>query len=100
MSCLNWNYRGLGNPPSVRGLLNLIKSHSPSCVFLSETWLSVQEMELAWVKLRFQNCFTISANGSRGGLVLVWSDDMDFTIKSYSLSHVDDVINFREGRWG
>ncbi|GAV68225.1 hypothetical protein CFOL_v3_11728 [Cephalotus follicularis] len=37
MSLLSWNYHGIGNPWTVRGLTDLIRVEDPMCDFLSKT---------------------------------------------------------------
>ncbi len=37
MSCISWNYQGLGNPWTVRVLHNLVKTKCPQILFLVET---------------------------------------------------------------
>jgi exonuclease III len=37
MKLLSWNCRGLGQAPAVRELRQLISSHHPDIMFLSET---------------------------------------------------------------
>ena len=37
MSCLSWNYRGLGNPQTKDELVALIRNKDPKLVFLMET---------------------------------------------------------------
>jgi exonuclease III len=39
MKILSWNCRGLGKPSAVRDLRQLIKTHQPDLIFLSETKL-------------------------------------------------------------
>ncbi|GAV76858.1 Exo_endo_phos domain-containing protein, partial [Cephalotus follicularis] len=95
------NCHGSGNLQSVRGLLNLTKSFSPNCVFLSETRLSNQEMEAICIKTGFKNCFTVNADGRRRGLALLWNEELDLSIQSFSTSHIDLVIKLigRDGYW-
>ncbi|GAV73178.1 Exo_endo_phos domain-containing protein [Cephalotus follicularis] len=53
------------------------------------------------VKSGFRNCFSVAANRRLGGLALLWVEDLDLIIKSYSLSHIDSVIKLigRNSYW-
>lgn len=73
MSCLAWNYRGLGNPHTVRALKKLIFDKDPSCVFLLETRKKDFEMN------KFRNINGLSGmvvvsclgDGKKGSVVLL-----------------------------
>ena len=48
----------------------------------------------------FDNCFNVSRNGMGGGLALMWSNNMDENIVSYSNHHIDAVVNSAKGlKW-
>ncbi|GAV85377.1 hypothetical protein CFOL_v3_28814 [Cephalotus follicularis] len=101
MSYLSWNCRGLGNSRIVQGLLDLKKSISHNCVFLSETRLSVQDIETIKLKLGYKNCFAVGVDDRSGGLALSWIEELDLTIKSFSKFHNDSNIQqSRNGRSG
>lgn len=36
IKALYWNYRGIANSPTIRVLTNLVKTHSPCIIFISE----------------------------------------------------------------
>ncbi|KAL8493015.1 hypothetical protein ACS0TY_024285 [Phlomoides rotata] len=97
MSCLFWNYRGLGNPRKVLALKKEILQKDPSFVFLCETKLCVRELERVSRKLGFSGCFRVdcdrSGNGRRGGLGLLWKSDFKVSIQSFSFNHIDALVD-------
>ncbi|GAV75075.1 hypothetical protein CFOL_v3_18554, partial [Cephalotus follicularis] len=80
---------------------NLIKYLSPNRVFLSETPLAVQEMEAIRKKTCFKNCLGVDADRRRDNLALLWDNESELIIKSYSSSHIDTEVALkgREGIW-
>jgi hypothetical protein len=70
MRLIAWNYRGLGNGPAVRGLLDVQKKEDPNVLFLSETKHDRQWMEgLRW-RLNMSNMVVKDSVGASGGLAL------------------------------
>jgi hypothetical protein len=57
MIALSWNCRGLGNPQTVRVLHRMVRAKKPGLVFLMETKLKRQRMELVKIKLGFDELF-------------------------------------------
>lgn len=53
MNCLGWNYRGLGNPRTVRLLGDLLKDRKPDVLFLSETISTASKIEVLRIKFGF-----------------------------------------------
>ncbi|KAL5550972.1 hypothetical protein UlMin_001148 [Ulmus minor] len=92
MSFLSWNVRGLGNPRALTFLRNLIRSTSPGMVFLCETRLTNSNSDRIRRLLRFNNCFPVNRHGTGGGLMLLWQNEWDVTIQSYSSGHIDATI--------
>ena len=52
MSCLVWNYKGLGNHLALRELVKVVQAKAPSVVFLAETL--ADEAKLDYVKDHIQ----------------------------------------------
>ena len=52
MSCIVWNYRGLGNQVAIQELVDLVQAKDPSVVFLAETL--ADEARLDYVKARLR----------------------------------------------
>ncbi len=93
MNCISWNCCGLGNPGTVQELARLVREKDPSVMFLSETWMDDNRLELLRCRFLFSNKFVVKQINKGGGLVLFWKHDINLTIKSYSLSHIDSVID-------
>ena len=92
MSCISWNYQGLGNPWTVRALHNLVKTKCPQILFLVETKQDVTVVDSVWRKLGFQSCFNVPRCGYGGGLALLWDASMEVVVKSFSQNHVHAII--------
>ena len=93
MSCLSWNCRGLGNPGTVQELTNMVRVKDPSAIFVMETWSHEEYLEKVRCLLHFNSKLVVQSNNKGGGLALYWKDDFQVTIKSYSSSHIDAIIN-------
>uniref|UniRef100_A0A803PZ98 Reverse transcriptase domain-containing protein n=1 Tax=Cannabis sativa TaxID=3483 RepID=A0A803PZ98_CANSA len=66
--------------------------YHPGMIFLSETRLTSARMEFVRIQLGFDSCFTVDAKGKSGGLALLWSKDYSVQIKSYTVSHIDAIV--------
>ncbi|KAH7526808.1 hypothetical protein JRO89_XSUnG0053100 [Xanthoceras sorbifolium] len=96
----NKRCKGLGNPRTFRSLRSLLRGLCPSLVFLSETRLDVGSVDRLKNSLCFEGGFEVARVGLSDGLLLLWKDDIDVEIKSFSKGHIDSVINDAEGgRW-
>lgn len=63
MKCLYWNARGLANSPSRLTLKNLVLSHQPHFIFISEPWLSFEHFPRNWFhRLNFK-LFSLNDRG-------------------------------------
>ncbi|KAL5539767.1 hypothetical protein UlMin_045145 [Ulmus minor] len=92
MSILSWNVRGLGNPRALTFLRNLIRSTSPGMAFMCETRLTNSNSDRIQRLLSFNNCFPVNRHGTGGGLMLLWQNEWDVSIQSYSSGHIDATI--------
>jgi hypothetical protein len=59
MNCISWNCRGLGNPGTIQELARLVREKDPSIVFLSETWMDDNRLELLRCRFHFSNKFVV-----------------------------------------
>ena len=72
MKLITWNYRGLGNGPTIKGLLDVQKREDPDVLFLSETRMVRDRLEgLRW-KLGMPHMVAKDCCGKGGGLALFW----------------------------
>jgi exonuclease III len=97
MKILSWNCRGLGKPSAVRDLRQLIKTHQPDLIFLSETKL--QKSDFLLRNKSFGNTFlnfvvdcTISPRNRSGGLALFWSNNVNVSIIGYNNNMIDCYV--------
>ena len=92
MIALLWNCRGLGKPSAVQALKDLIRSYKPSLVFLTETKLCERRMLSLKFSLGFNSCFAVDRIGFGGGLALLWNSNLDVSLQSFSVGHIDAYI--------
>uniref|UniRef100_A0A2N9GNM8 Reverse transcriptase domain-containing protein n=1 Tax=Fagus sylvatica TaxID=28930 RepID=A0A2N9GNM8_FAGSY len=87
-----WNCRGLGNPKAIRALHEMVQSKVPSILFLIETKMDNSEMTVVRSRLGFHNALIVPSMGRSGGLAMLWKDDVELAIQSYSHHHIDSLI--------
>ena len=94
MIVLCLNCQGLGEAQAVKDLCALLRRYSPRLVFLSETKRSRLEMESILPRLGdFRGAF-VDARGRSGGLALLWAKNLELTVESYSLHHIDFTLKW------
>ncbi|XP_042944769.1 uncharacterized protein LOC122278652 [Carya illinoinensis] len=92
MKSLSWNARGLGNPRGIRALHDLVKKEGPDIMFLQETKVSSRIMDRVKYQVGLHNCLTVDCEGRSGGLSLLWRQEVELTIKSFSKHHIDAEV--------
>ena len=92
MNLFSWNCRGLGNQTAVDVLSNLVREKAPSVLFLMETKQSVEEMRKLQADLPYRGMLAVPSIHRRGGLALLWKEDIDLHLQTYSPHHIDAVI--------
>lgn len=92
MRCLYWNVQGLVNICTLSYLRTLVRQHSPNLVFLSETRLSGSKTADIRIGLGFLHNFVVDCRGKNGGLMLLWSENWNVSIQSFSVGHIDAII--------
>ncbi|XP_073353634.1 uncharacterized protein [Aegilops tauschii subsp. strangulata] len=94
------NCRGLGNGPTVRGLLDLQKQVDPDMLFLSETKMNSKNMERFKRMLGMDQMLIRNCEGKSGGLALLWKKGVRVELQNFSRLHIDVVINEKDGfKW-
>jgi exonuclease III len=98
MKLLSWNCRGLGKSSAVRALRQLILTHHPDIVFLTETKLLAADFKKRANSFgnRFSNHFvvdcTVSLRNRSGGLAIFWSNNVNITIIGYNNNMIDCYV--------
>jgi len=85
--------RQLQHPRRVQELSELVKAKSPNLVFLMETKKKNSYLERLRCKLKFDNLFIVPRRYRGGGLALLWMNELNLHIRTYSPRHIDAVIN-------
>ncbi|KAL5740942.1 hypothetical protein ACOSQ2_030122 [Xanthoceras sorbifolium] len=98
MKILCWNVRGLGNPRTFRALRARVREDKPEMIFLSETRLNSFGAGNIRVHLGFDGCFVVDRVGTGGGLILLWQNSVDVTVRSFNCGHIDCIVSDADGR--
>jgi len=61
----------------------MVKEKKPNLLFLMETKVKKEKMELLRTKLRFEGLLAVDPIGRSGGLALLWKDDREGVIQNY-----------------
>lgn len=80
-----------GSTSSYR-LRHFLMLHKPLVVFLMETKVDDKRTESICWKLSYVNGFDMSADGSKDGLCLAWKEEVIVSLRSFSLNHIDSII--------
>ncbi|XP_031101983.1 uncharacterized protein LOC116005888 [Ipomoea triloba] len=100
MSTLSWNCRGLGNPRTVREVVDMVSRKKPDFVFLMEIKVGRTHAKRLRVKLGFEGLFYVDSIGRSGGLTLLWKRNNIARLLTYSKNHVDvEVCMTGVGLW-
>ncbi|GMI73050.1 hypothetical protein HRI_000974300 [Hibiscus trionum] len=92
MKIMSWNVRGLNKPRTVGRLRQKLLEESPGLIFLIETKVKDSKMAEIRRKCGFLNGIDVSAVRRSGGLSLGWKNCCKVTLRSYSVRHVDVLI--------
>ena len=92
MSLLVWNYRGLGNPHTVRELGDYIQAKDSSVVFLAKTWIDDARLDQVLHNFDFINKWSVSSSNRGDGLVLLWKEDIRITMEDSSKFCIDVLV--------
>jgi hypothetical protein len=75
-------------------LRHLVKSKRPNLLFLIETKVKQEKMNLLRMSLGFEGMLAVDPVGRSGGIALLWTDSREVTIQNYSRHHINAVIQF------
>lgn len=99
MSLVIWNAHGLGSRCAFLHLSWLVDALKPSLLFISESRVPTK-LAYNWLRtLNFNGLFGVNPKGSKGGLLLFWSNEMDVSLRSYSFNHIDVKIVWNSNSW-
>ena len=77
----------------------MVNKEEPILVFLMETKLKKDWLELIKEKCRMKNCFVVPSIGNSGGLILLWKDDLRVDVQTFSQNHTDAWVDGGELGW-
>lgn len=75
MKILCWNCRGGANTLFEQNIMDLVNTHDPMLVFITETKLPAYKVEPLRVQLRFDSADGIDALGLSGGIWVLWDSN-------------------------
>ncbi|KAH7845104.1 hypothetical protein Vadar_021447 [Vaccinium darrowii] len=87
---------GVGNPLTVRNLKELVKFHSPDCIFLMESKNHSSKINAIRKELGYSEMVTVEPIGIGGGLSLLWKHDIDVEILEKQHSFLEATV--KDGR--
>ena len=93
MRILSLTRCGFWIPKAIQKLRYLLSEKDPKVIFLSKTKLDKDGFRRLMRKLNFQNGFEVPRIGLGGGLALLWGDNMDVDVQTFSPHHIDAMIN-------
>lgn len=99
MKTLCWNVWGLGNPRILRALCHIVHCNYPNLVFLMETKCHNKLERKVKSIVNYDCCLSVPRVGNSGGLMLLWNNNLDVQVMSYSLGHIDMVIKESDRNW-
>ena len=73
-------------------LSHLVGEKAPNILFLMETKQTVEEMKWIQGELHYDSMLAVPCLGRRGGLAMLWKNEMDLHIQTYTKNHIDALI--------
>ena len=70
-----------------------MKAKSANLVLLMETRKKNFYLERLRCRLKFENLFIVPRRNRGGGLALLWMDELNLHIQTFSPQHINTVIN-------
>lgn len=100
MKIFSWNCRGIHNLETIQTLRNWCWRERPDFVFIMESMIDRQRLDVVCNKCGFHNGICISSQGNSGGIGLWWRDQ-NVSLKSYSDRHIFVEIEMDDSgaRW-
>lgn len=93
MNLLSWNYRGLGNAPTVQEMREVALKFAPKVLCIVETQIGRDRAEKLASTLGFDCSFAVGSTGRSGGLALYRNNEIKIENLGYSQYHIDMKIS-------
>ena len=71
----------------------MVRNKYPKLVFLMETKVEKVVLERIGRKIQFSNLFVVPRRNTGGGLALYWPADMNVDVQTFSVRHIDAIID-------
>ncbi|KAL4385934.1 hypothetical protein GQ457_09G015610 [Hibiscus cannabinus] len=94
MKMVCWNFRGLENSTTVQFLSDFVAHNNPALVFLCETRLKQSSSVRIKSSLNMDRCLTVDFGSGCNGLMLLWNNEIKVTLLSYSMVHIDVIVEY------
>ncbi|XP_075654591.1 uncharacterized protein LOC142624738 [Castanea sativa] len=85
--------KGLENHRQVRELSDIVKAKAPKVIFLMEIRKKNSYFERLRCRLKYDNLFIVPRKKLGGGLALLWNNDLNLHVRTFSPWHIDAVVN-------
>lgn len=69
----------------------------PNVLFLMQMKRSVTELKNITDDLPYQGVFVVPSVGRRGALAMIWKEEVDLHIQTYTQNHIDAIIYSNTG---
>ena len=82
---MSWNCQGLRKQRAVDVLSHLVRKEAPKILFLLET----KQIQAG---LPYQCMFAVPSIRQSGGLALLWMEEIELHVQTFTLNHIDALI--------
>lgn len=76
MKLISWNAQGCNSPKTYNHLEFLLSKYKPEIVFISETKMGLQKMEITAKKLQSRDWIIVPSIGKSGGQIVAWNNNI------------------------
>lgn len=97
MITLLWNCRGMNKPNFFLAFKDLIDHHKPYIVILTETKLTKDKLPPFLPKLGFPNYDMVEAEGNSGGILVLWTVELNMEILGLTFQELHLKVKVNTG---